>query len=256
MYVIFKSLLASSVFMMAVPMPAHALQDAPDYRAAVVAEGRSEADVALDESRKPAELLQFMGLEQGDDAIDIFAGGGYYSELMGRVVGDEGSVLAINPPQFVSSDAAKANWAALSQREPNVTMEGVQLSDFNADPESYDFAMLHLIYHDMYWESEQYKFERMDPAAFLKELYDAMKPGGIVAVVDHSGPSGDTREVVEKFHRINEAIVRRDFEATGFELVDSSDMLRMEGDDLTLNVFDPAIRGKTDRFVLKFRKKP
>jgi len=86
------------------PVSVAAAEDtAPDFAAAVTAPGRDEADVALDESRKPAELLAFMGLETGDDVLDIFAGGGYYSEILARAVGPDGTVVAVNPPQFTTS---------------------------------------------------------------------------------------------------------------------------------------------------------
>ena len=226
----------------------------PDFVAAVAAPGREEADVKLDESRKPAELLAFMGLETGDAALDLFAGGGYYSEIMGRAVGPDGSVMAVNPPQFTTSEQSRAKWAGLTERQPNVTMVASQLPDYMPPANSIDFAMMHLIYHDFYWESEQYKFKKMDPAIVLSNLYAGMKPGGILAVIDHAGLPGDTRAVVEKTHRIDPATVRADFISAGFVLDGESDMFANPGDDLTQNVFDPAVRGKTSRFVMRFRK--
>ena len=227
---------------------------APDYASAVSAPGREEADVKLDESRKPAEVLAFMGLETGDKVLDIFAGGGYYSEIMGRVVGPDGSVTAVNPPQFTTSDQSKAKWAGISARQSNVTMVPSQLPDYKPSANSIDFAMLHLIYHDFYWESEKFKFEKMDPAAVLANLYAGMKPGGIVAVIDHVGSPGDTRAVVEKTHRIDPATARSDFLKAGFVLDGESEMFTNPEDDPEINVFDPAVRGKTARFVMRFRK--
>lgn len=227
---------------------------APDFASAVSAPGRDDADLKLDESRKPAEVLAFMGLESGDNVLDIFAGGGYYSEIMARAVGPEGSVVAVNPPQFTTSDQSKAKWAAIAERQPNVTMVPSQLPDYKPDANSIDFAMLHLIYHDFYWESEKFKFERMDPAVVLANLHAAMKPGGIVAVIDHVGSPGDTRAVVETTHRIDPATVRSDFLEAGFVLDGESEMFANPDDDLEKNVFDPAVRGKTSRFVMRFRK--
>ena len=95
----------------------------------------------------------------------------------------------------------------------------------------------------------------MEPDAWLKTVYAAMKPGGIVGVIDHvAKPGGDTRETVEKLHRIDPAVVKADFERAGFVLDGSSDMLRNPADDHRCCVFDPKIRGKTDRFVYRFRK--
>lgn len=109
-------------------------------------------------------------------------------------------------------------------------------------------------YHDLYWESEQYKIPHTDPKAFLKALYAAVKPGGVVGVIDHVGPGGDTRAVVEKLHRIDPATVAADFTAAGFKLEAKSALLANPADDHGKMVFDPAIRGKTDRFLYRFRK--
>jgi predicted methyltransferase len=115
--------------------------------------------------------------------------------------------------------------------------------------------MLHLNYHDTYWESAKYNFPRMEPAAFLRTVFQAMKPGGTIAVIDHAANAGgDTRDVVEKLHRIDPAVVRRDFEAAGFVLDGQSNLLANPADDHSKQVFDPSIRGKTDRFVYRFRK--
>lgn len=95
----------------------------------------------------------------------------------------------------------------------------------------------------------------MDPNAWLRTLNRAMKRGGIVGVIDHvASPNSDTRATVDKLHRIDPAVVRRDFQRAGFALVGTSNILRNPKDDHSLLVFDPKIRGKTDRFVYKFRK--
>jgi len=257
--------LTLAISALAISVPVYAAESAPasttaakdsipDFAAAVSAPGRDEADVALDESRDPAAVLAFMGLESGDAVLDIFAGGGYYSEIMGRAVGATGSVIAVNPPQFVSSDQSKQKWAGVTQRQPNVTMVASQLPDYKPAANSIDFAMLHLIYHDFYWESEKFKFAKMDPAIVLASLYAGMKPGGIVAVIDHVGSAGDTRAVVEKTHRIDPETARSDFLRAGFVLDGESDMFANPDDDLEKNVFDPAVQGKTHRFMLRFRK--
>jgi predicted methyltransferase len=142
----------------------------PDFEAAVITPGRDDADIALDESRDPAAVLAFMGLETGDAVLDIFAGGGYYSEILGRAVGPDGTVIAVNPPQFVSSEQSRAKWASVTARQPNVTMVPSQLPDYKPAANSIDFAMLHLIYHDFYWQSEKFKFDKMDPAVVLANM--------------------------------------------------------------------------------------
>jgi predicted methyltransferase len=216
--------------------------------------GREEADIKQDEGRKPVQTLKVLGIRKGDTALDFLAGGGYYAEIMAKAVGPKGKVVAWNPENFVSSDRAKARWAAIKGRTANVTHTIAPYGTFEAAPNSYNFALMHLVYHDVYWESEQFKVPRSDPDDFLKRLYVAMKPGGIVGVVDHFGAKGDTRAIVDKVHRIDPEVVKADFARAGFTLAAESNHLRMTGDDYAKSVFDPALRGKTDRFVFKFVK--
>ena len=225
-----------------------------DVAAAVAGSGRPADAVALDASRKPAEVLRFLGLEQGDRALDLFAGSGYYTEIMARAVGPKGLALAWDPANFVT-DKGRAAFAELKTRTPNAGLMVTPADALALPTDAFDFVLLHMVYHDTYWQSEKYKFPRMDPAGFLRTVYAATKPGGIVGVVDHVATAGgDTRDVVEKLHRIDPAKVRADFEAAGFVFDGESDLLRMRDDDHSKNVFDPAVRGKTDRFVYRFRK--
>lgn len=224
-----------------------------DIAAAVAAAGRPAEDIKLDEGRKPVAVLDFMGLKKGDQAADIMAGSGYYSEIMARAVGPRGHVTAYNPKQF--SDAREgAAWEALKARNANASLVVYPFESFAAPANSYDFVMIHLDYHDLYWESTRFNIPRTDPAAFLAVLYKAVRPGGTVAVIDHVALPGDTRATVDKFHRIDPEVVKADFKRAGFVLEASSDVLRNAADDHTLGVFNPAIRGKTDRFVFRFRK--
>ena len=222
---------------------------------AAVADAKRPAEaVKLDESRKPAEVLDFFGLKPGMQAADIMTGSGYWAEIMADVVGPKGKVTALEPSQFYNDPEEQKAWTALTQRRPDINFVRYPFEAFTAAPDSFDFVIINLSYHDLYWESEKYKIPRTDPAAFLKTLYAAVKPGGIVGIVDHVGPAGDTRETVEKLHRIDPATVKADFAAAGFRLEKESALLANPADDHSKLVFDPSIRGKTDRFVYRFRK--
>lgn len=226
-----------------------------DLSAAVAGPGRPADQIALDAGRKPAEVLAFLGLKPGDVAADIMAGSGYYTEIMARAVGPKGRVIAVEPEQFyIGQPKAVAAWDALKGRARNVELTVGPFGTIAAAPASLDFTLMHLVYHDLYWESAQYKVPRVDPAAFLKSLYAATRPGGIVGVVDHVGAAGDTRAVVDALHRIDPAVIKADFKAAGFILEAESPLLRVVGDDIAKLVFDPAVRGKTDRVVYRFRK--
>ncbi len=251
-----RLLLLAPLLIVAAPLPALAKQaPRPDIAAAVAAPGRAASDVKLDESRKPAEVLAFAGLKPGMSAGDVMAGAGYWTEIMARVVGAKGKVIAYEPSQFLPTEAKdKAVWTGLIARHPNVTQVAYPFDAFAAPAGSLDLVMMNLVYHDLYWESAQFKVPRTDPAAFLAELFKAMKPGGIVGVVDHVALPGETRATADKLHRIDPEVVKADFKAAGFVLEGESDLLRMPSDDHAKLVFDPAVRGKTDRFVFRFRK--
>lgn len=231
--------------------PVLAKTAAPDWLAIPQ---RAESDIKLDEGRKPIETLTFLGIKKGDAALDYSAGGGYYTEIMARAVGPKGHVTAWEPTQFSGSEKGRAKWAGILARTPNVHLLEQPFEEFQAPANSYTFALFHLTYHDAYWSSTEYKLKEQDPNLLVQKLYTAMKPGGIVGVVDHVGPSGDTRAVVDKLHRIDPEVVKADFLRGGFKLVGESQHLRVASDDHTRLVFDPAVRGKTDRFVFKFMK--
>ncbi|MDB5697585.1 MAG: methyltransferase protein [Alphaproteobacteria bacterium] len=249
---LFPPFMLASALALALPVVAHA---APaNVAAAVAAKGRPADAVKKDAGRKPAEVLRFLGLEKGDRALDLFTGTGYYAEIMARAVGPQGSVLAWQPSNFYD-EKSKAGLAALQARAPNARLLASTAAALALAPDSFDFAIINDNYHDTYWQSDKYGFPRMDPAAFLAKIYAATKPGGIVGVVDHvAAPGGDTRDVVEKLHRIDPAVIRADFERAGFVLDGESNLLRNPADDHSKLVFDPAIAGKTDRVVYRFRK--
>jgi predicted methyltransferase len=229
-------------------------QAAPSVAAAVASQGRSADNVKLDESRKPAEVLNFLGVRPGMNVIDLFGANKYWSEIIAPAIGPKGHVLVWEPTQFYKPDA-KSAFETFAAANPNVT---IAVSPFEAPalPKNFaDLVMLNLNYHDTYWQSEKYGIRRMEPAAFLKAVYAAMKPGAVIGVIDHvANPNSDTRATVEKLHRIDPEVVKADFKRAGFVLAGSSDMLRNPADDHSLLVFDPKIRGKTDRFIFKFKK--
>ena len=231
----------------ATPLAAAPKPDA--YAAAVTKPGRPATDVALDAGRKPAAVLKFMQVKPGMTVLDFLTGTGYYAEIIGSIVGPKGQVLAFSPATYFP-DRTNAAFAAMAARAPNVKLVNAP----PLAPNSLDMIFTNLNYHDLYFESVEYKIPRSDPDQVLKAMYAALKPGGIFAVVDHVGPAGDTRAIVDKVHRIDPATVKADFARAGFVLEAESPMLRNPGDDYATNVFDPKVRGKTDRMVLRFRK--
>lgn len=239
---------------LAASVPSATFAEPANIAAAVAAPTRSADNVKLDESRKPAQLLAFFGLKAGDHVIDMFGANRYWAEIMAPAVGPYGSVTVWQPTQFMN-DKRKAEFAEFAARQPNVALLSTPFQAPQLGHGVYDFMIMNLDYHDTYWQNPERNIPRMEPDQWLKTLYDAMKPGATIGIVDHVGlPGGDTRETVEKLHRIDPAVIKADFERAGFVLEEQSDLLRNPADDHSLPVFDPAIRGKTDRAVFRFRK--
>ena len=236
-------------------VPGAALAAPADVAAAVAnVSARTPDNVKLDGGRKPAEVLQFLGLETGMQAIDLFGGNRYWAEIMAPAVGPRGHVTVWEPTQFYGKASQEA-FAAFQQKARNSHLIVSPFEAMMLEPNAYDFMMINLNYHDVYWESAKYGVKRMDPDQFLKTVYGAMKPGGVVGVIDHvANAGGDTRATVEKLHRIDPAVIKADFERAGFVLEAESELLRNPADDHSLLVFDDKIRGKTDRAVFRFRK--
>jgi len=225
-----------------------------NVRAAVAASSRTEDNLKLDESRKPAEILRFLGLRRGMQVLDLLGANRYWAEIMAPAVGPRGHVTVWNPTQFLSDDE-KTAFDKFAGTQKNVDLLVSPFEAPNLPRNKFDLAIFNLNYHDVYWTSEKNKVVRMDPNAWLRTLNRAMKRGGIVGVIDHvASPNSDTRATVDKLHRIDPAVVKRDFQRAGFALVGTSNILRNPKDDHSVMVFDPKIRGKTDRFVYKFRK--
>ena len=245
---------ASVLALALVATPLAAKPAVPTVAAAIASSSRSADNVKLDESRKPAQVLNFLGLRPGMSALDLFGGNKYWAEIIAPVVGPKGHVFVWEPAQFYKDDT-KAAFEAFAAKNPNVS---ISVSPFEAPSlpvNKADFVMLNLNYHDTYWQSDKYGIPRMEPPAFLKAVYTAMKPGAVIGVIDHvASPNSDTRATVENMHRIDPNVVKADFKRAGFVLVGESRILRNPADDHSLLVFDPKVCGKTDRFFLKFKK--
>jgi predicted methyltransferase len=225
--------------------------------AAVNDPDRPETQAERDAGRHPVEMLTFVGVQPGWRVADLGAGGGYYSRILSGAVGAEGEVIAENMDWIVERfpNADEAITALAAERD-NVTR---LVSPVNAILDDYDneldAALMVLIYHDQAWADEGFPAPtRDDRLAMNRSIYEALRPGGVFLIVDHHAETGAGDSVVNDYHRIEEAFVREEVEAVGFELVAESDLLANPEDSRTISVFDPSIRGNTDRFVHLYRK--
>jgi len=228
--------------------------EASIYAAAVASETRPDADRESDAGRKPEAVLEFFGIQPGDVVLEMWAGGGYYTDMLAHVVGESGKVIAhANTP--ILNFAGEAH---TKRHEYNrLTNAEILMAENNTlalEADSIDAATIILNYHDLYWSSEEYGWDQIDVPVFLAEIYKGIKPGGTLGIVDHQAVSGSPAETGNTLHRIDSAIVIAELEIAGFHLDGESNVLANPEDDHTKGVFDPEIRGKTDRYVLRFRK--
>ena len=235
----------------------HAAAEPPadPVAAAIGSSERPADDRGHDATRQPATLLGFLGARPGWRIVDVFSAGGYYTELLSRIVGPTGEVIAYNNPPYAGFASKEIAARYAGNRLSNVRQITAEVDELTLAPGSLDAAIFVMCYHDLYWRPADGSWKRTDPKVMLSKLRAALKDDGVVVVQDHvANPGGDTSEIVDKLHRIDPATVRRDFEAAGFRLDGESAAFAHEGDDHTKLVFDPAVRGKTDQFIYRFRK--
>ena len=225
------------------------------YDAAVQHAGRTADDQKRDAIDHPAEVLRVAGIKPGMRVADFMAADGYYSELLSYIVGPNGHVLLINNPSFDrwSNNGWQARLA--NDRLPNVEHQTVDPNQLNLADNSLDAVLLIKVYHDLYWVDDNKKnWPDINTSAVLDKLVKALKPGGTLLLVDHSAKPGTGTSAASPLHRIDEAYALHDFESRGLKLVTKSDALRRADDPRTQVSYKEPILGKTDRFVLVFRK--
>lgn len=225
-----------------------------DYQAAVSNPNRPAADRARDAGRKPAEVLAFFGIKPGMAVLDLFSGGGYYSELLSYVVGPEGRVVSHSNSAYQNFVGDEFNERHAEGRLPNVEVLMAENNEFELSADTFDAVLLILSYHDIYYADPENGWPKIDGPKLLAEIYKGLKPGGVLGIVDHYAEAGSPRETGNSVHRIDPGIVISELEIAGFVLEGKSQILRNMADDYSKIVFDPELRGKTDRFVLRFRK--
>ena len=224
------------------------------YDAAVAEPGRSDADRTRDAGRNPAAVMEFFGIAPGMDVLDMFSGGGYYTEMLSNVVGDEGSVIAHSNQAYAQFVGEEATNRYANGRLGNVDILMAENDALEMPDGIFDAVMMVLAYHDIYYVSPENGWPKIDGTSLVTELFEALRPGGIVGVVDHYAAPGSPGETGNTLHRIDPQIVISEMQAVGFVLEAQSDVLRNMDDDHSLHMGAPEIRGKTDRFVFRFRK--
>ncbi len=238
--------LAAVAAALAAPAIAAAALTVPAYDAKAVADATRPADDrALDELRKPADVLAASGVKPGQKVAEFLPGGGYYTRLLSDVVGPNGKVYALETSRWGQGNVDADKKAA--EGRANIAIDVSPFGAFNL-PEKVDVFWTTTNYHDLHVA----KYGVVDMAAFNKHVFDSLKPGGVYLINDHDTVAGAGDSKVADLHRIERATVIKEVTAAGFKLDGESDALRRASDDHSKPVFD--LKWKTDQFVLRFRK--
>jgi predicted methyltransferase len=244
---------ASVVAMAALTLlPAHA-KSADAISAAIADVNRPDTDKQRDTNRKPAETLAFAGVRPSDRVAELLPGAGYFTRLFSKVVGAGGHVYALVPAPSPNSPPDAPDFAARVKAiaaDPNYSNVSVVVEPFAQlkAPEPVDLVWTSQNYHDLH------NFPGVDVAVFNQLVFDALKPGGTYLILDHAAEPGSGARDTATLHRIDPETVKKEVLAAGFVFVGGSDLLRRVDDSHSVKVFDPSVRGKTDQFIMKFRK--
>jgi predicted methyltransferase len=250
-----KSLILVAVFgLLIVPLQLHAANSfAQAMSDSINHEDRPIEDIAVDQRRLPLEVLSFAGLEQGMHVFEMEAGGGYYTEIISRFVGPKGSVVYQNPASFDSflGDIPEKRFGG--NRLPNVRLSKSGFDALDAADNSIDLVTWIMGPHEL-WYSPAEGISLGNPEKTFAEIARILKPGGVFLALDHHAASDSGTEVGGTLHRIREDIIVKHAETSGMKVLETSDMHEHNEDPLDVGVFDPAVRGKTSRFVVLFQK--
>jgi predicted methyltransferase len=221
-----------------------------DYAAALADPIRPATDRARDEARKPAELLAFAQIAPGEEVGDYVMGGGYLTRILAAAVGPKGRVHAFQPQEFIAFRAAYGD----EQRQTVAAAANIVAVNGSISAPAFSAPLDTIItvqnFHDLYLKP----FPEGTGAKASSALFRSLKPGGTLVVVDHSAVAGSGTSAADTLHRIELRAVVDALTQAGFKLEAESALFARPDDPRTANVFDPAIRGNTDQFVLRFRK--
>lgn len=232
--------------------PSSSISAAPAYVTAAINDPARAADTKDDARRQVAAVMTFAQGKPGDAVLELVPGSGYWTRVFSAIVGTGGHVYTVWPTEMNKFSAKSfANWQTLTATPhySNVTLLKEPAAHLSV-PAKVDLVFTSQNYHDYHDPF----MGPVDMAAFDKQVFDALKPGGLFVVIDHAAPAGSGAADTNTLHRIDPMLVKKEVEAAGFVFDGESDALRNPADPHTAKIFDESIRGHTDQFILRFRK--
>ena len=223
---------------------------------ALASPDRTGEDRKSDPFRRPDLVLDFFGIKPGMTVLDLFSGGGYYTEIVSRIVGANGKVVAHNNEAYLEFAKDSLGGRYTNNRLPNVERITAEANDLLLPENTFDAALAMLTWHDFYYVDTENGWPAIDQAMLLNKLCNALKPGAILGITDHVAAAGSAPgESAQTLHRIDPQSIRNDLDGSCFEYQGEINILRNPDDDLSQPMFAQGIRGRTDRVVFKFRRK-
>ena len=209
----------------------------------------------MDDQAKQSQLIQFARPEAGSTIIDVYPGAGDWTRLFSDVVGPKGRVYSFVPAEVAHFKNDPVGLMRTLAKEPgreNVDVVSADLVAMAEATQPADVLWMHLFYHDLHTALIQDRGATAD--GFNRAVYEGLKPGGRYVIVDHAAAAGSGVSDTQSLHRIDPASVREEVEAAGFVLEAVSTLLENKDDPHSIKVFDPSIKGQTDRFAYRFVK--
>ena len=204
---------------------------------------------------KLSELIRFARVDAGATVIDVYPGDGDWTRLFSDIVGSEGRVYSFVPAEvahFKNDPVGRMRELSKEAGRENVRAVSANVVALDEVTQPADVLWLHLFYHDLHTALIQTK--GATAADFNRSVYEQLKPGGYYVIVDHATAAGAGTSDAQALHRIDPASVREQVEAAGFVLDAESTMLANKDDPHSIKVFDPSVKGETDRFAYRFVK--
>jgi len=247
-------MLVSSLALLS-PLSIYAKDADAQMQALLSAPDRHANDRNRDKKSHPEVVLRMLNIGPGSVVLDVFGGGGYYSELSARMVGENGKV-------YLHNNKAYLNYVkkALDQRMQRINMPQLvphlyEVDDMQFPENQADAAMIIMSFHDIFYDNSNNGWPQIDRQKFLGQIHKSLKSKGRFVIVDHDARPGKGATEAKSLHRLEKSVATTEIEAQGFKLVDESNILSNSADDMSKSVFDKEVRGKTNRYILAFEKR-